>query len=195
MRKPTRLKGESLSGYYERACKLLYTNGYNINEIAAKMKLTNTEVFNYTHDGIHYLTKEECERIVDMHNKGLSTTSIAKEMNVARDTIRRKINEKANAYDEYENGDPMKDAYIEAIKDLYSKGKSTQKIADELGLTEHRVRYRLIKCGLYVPAGSSKVSSKEIAKFKRLRKQGLSYKEIGKRCGRNKDTVSHYLNK
>lgn len=195
MRKPVRLKNESLPGYYERACKLLYNNGYSINEIAAKMKLTNTEVFNYTHDGIHYLTKEECKRIIDMYDKGMSITSIAKEMNMARDTIRRKINYKANAYDEYENGEFMKDACIEAIKDLYDKGKSTQKIADELGLSEHKVRYRLIKCGLYAPAGSSRVTNKEIAKFKRLRRQGLSYEEIGKRCGRNRNTVSYYLNK
>jgi IS30 family transposase len=197
MRKPVRLKDEPDNVYYKRACNLLYDNGYSINEISAKMKLTNTEVFNYTHDNLHYLTKDECEEMIKMHNSGMTYRQIAKAMGINEGTAKRKINQyyqPNNLFDSRKNGEFLEDIKIETIKSLYRDGKTVREISDELHITVDKVRYRLRKSGLFTPEVICiKVTKAEKARFKRLHAKGVSISEIARRCGRSRITVSRYL--
>jgi transposase len=196
MRKPVRLKGEPLDTYLQRACRALFNGGHNINEIATKMKVTNTEVFNAIHDDMHFVTKDEEKLIQSLYLDGIPVRLIAKQIGVSEYTVRKRLNGKENAYDAYDNGEHMPDVDLETIKKLYTEEhKSTKAIASILDVSEHRVRYRLEKCGLYSYSGVKPVTKREIAKFNKLYKDGLSLAQIAKKCNRNRNTVSRYIKK
>lgn len=192
MRKPVRRKGESENQYIKRSCITLFTNGYNINEIAKKMNITNTEVFNALHDDIHYITKDEEKLINSLYSSGMSMKDIAEQFGVNRKTIGKKINGSTNAFDDFQNGEIIKDIDLDMIKKMYESGKSSNVIAKELDISEHRIRYRLTKMGLYVTK-VTRVSKREKSKFNRLYANGLTITEIAKKCGRSRDVVSKYI--
>ncbi len=192
MRKPVRRKGESENQYIKRSCITLFTNGYNINEIAKKMNITNTEVFNALHDDIHYITKDEEKLINSLYSSGMSMKDIAEQFGVNRKTIGKKINGSTNAFDDFQNGEIIKDIDLDMIKKMYESGKSSNAIAKELDISEHRIRYRLTKMGLYVPK-VKRVSKREKSRFNKLYTSGLSITEIAKKCDRSRDVVSKYI--
>lgn len=189
--KPRRKLCEPIDVYNERVSKLYYNEGYHIKEIAKKLKIDEVEVFNYVSKANYRITTEtERQEMIYLYNKGYSLSKIAEITGRSRECVRARIESPAKIH--CQEGKELTDRQIKKIKDMASKGYNSETIAKELGISEGTIRSRLSHTDLYKPKYNH-VSEEEIKEFVRLRKEGKTYEEIGKICGRGKNTVCRYL--
>lgn len=194
MRKPARLKGESEAAYIKRACKLLRNEGgHSLSEIAKKMNIDRTEVFNNLHNDIHYCTQEEIEEIHYMRSLGMSYNQIAEVVGVSKRTVAKKCQMECNLFDKVKTKD-IEDKSLNKIIRLYNSGKHTTEIGIKLGMSETKVRYRLQKCGAY-KRKCFRVSKEEHDIINKLHKKGWSIARIANYCDRSKSTIAQHIEK
>lgn len=191
MIKPRRKIGESINNYNERVSKLYYNEGYHIKEIAKKLKIDEVEVFNYVSAASYKITTQaEREEMISLRNKGYSYSEIARIVGKSRECIKERIEKPAKINCKVSK--ELTDKEIKKIKNMVSKGYKVEDIAKEIGISKGNVRSRLNHTDLYQPK-YNRVTKEEVNKFAELHKQGKTYEEIGKICGRGKNTVYRYL--
>ena len=190
MTKPRRRKTESDESYYGRVCKLYYSNGYHIKEIASIFKLDPIEVYNYVTNGYKITTNEEREAMVRMYEQGYSYSAIAAKFNKSRACVRHRIESPATLTPNFDNN-TITDRQLSRMKELASKGVPMNIIAKELGINVSSVKYRLQHFGLH--KSYTRVSKEDIKEFVRLYHEGKSIAKIAKECNRGTKTVEKYL--
>lgn len=95
---------------------------------------------------------------------------------------------------------------LELIRELYLEGYSTRKIAEMIGIGKSTVGYYIRKWGisrtelsgsvhLNNPLNERRVTSSDIDFINRLRRKGLTIREISKEVGYSESTVHEYMDK
>jgi DNA-directed RNA polymerase specialized sigma24 family protein len=190
MVKPKRKTGESIEAYNERASKLYYKEGYNIKEIAGKLNIEETEVYNYVAKGHKATTEAEREEMISLYNKGYTYCAIAKIIGKSYSCVRSRIERPAKIH--CQETFTLTDKQLNKMIDLANKGYGVEYIAKELKVKSSVIKHRLEHADRYNKTYTL-VTKPEINTFIRLHKKGKSYGEIAKICGRSKTTVSKHI--
>lgn len=190
MGNPRIKKNESVEAFNERASKYYYSNGYNIKEIANKLKISEVIVYNYVAHGRKITTNEEREKMIKLFNAGYSYTAIGKIFNRSRTCVRKRIQSPARVRcSQCEN--TINDSKLRKMKVMAKDGVSLETIAKELDANLSSIKYRLHHSGLRTP--NKFISEDEVKEFIKLYKQGKSYNQIARLCNRSKSAVSRHL--
>jgi DNA-binding NarL/FixJ family response regulator len=176
--------------------------GVSINSLSNQFKLDNKTIrrivlqnnpdFKISHKTIspNRSVSDFKDQILDYVNKNYDYTEIGKALGFSSNAISRFLNEL---------GIKHISSRYNKIRDLTIKGYSGAKIAKMLNVDEgtvYRIRKQLIAKGLLNPsdyARESKLTLLKKKEIKRLRQQGLSVTEIGKRVGIGHSTITDYL--
>lgn len=183
-------RNETEKEYNERLSKMYYSNGYHINEIANKMEIDIIEVYNYI-TGSNYTTTEEREKMISLYNSGVSYEEIAKKFSKSVTCIKDRIKSPTKLV--CGNSDEMlSDKQIKKMKNMAIKGYCAKDIAEEIGISENSVIYRMSHTDLDHKIYRN-LSVSEMEKMVKLCKNGKSYKEIAKICKRSDIVVIKVL--
>lgn len=191
MDKPRKKKNESVNAYNERASKLYYSNGYHIAEIADRLGIDGTEVYNYVSTGKKITTEAEREEMISLYNKGYSYSAIARELNRSRSCVRQRIESPAKA--KWYNSNTLTDKQLKKMKEMLDDKKTIDDIAEAMGISKNSVRYRLNHMGKEI-RHYKHIDAKEIKRFISLYNKGKTHAEIAEICNRSRTTVCKHLN-
>ena len=172
-------KKETIKECNERLCKMYYSDGYHIKEIANKLDIDIIEVYNHI-TGSNFTTTEEREEMIRLYDAGVSYRDIAEKFGKSITCVKERIKSPAKII--CGNDDEiLSDKQIKKMKKMAIKGYSAEDIAKEIGISENSVLYRMSHTDIDHKVYRN-LSSSEIDKVVRLYKNGKSYKEIAKAC-------------
>lgn len=172
-------KKETIKECNERLCKMYYSDGYHIKEIANKLDIDIIEVYNHI-TGSNFTTTEEREEMIRLYNAGVSYKDIAEKFGKSVTCVKERIKSPTKII--CGNDDEiLSDKQIKKMKKMAIKGYSAEDIAKEIGISENSVLYRMSHTDIDHKVYRN-LSSSEINKVVRLYKNGKSYKEIAKAC-------------
>ena len=191
MKIPKQRKSESINAFNKRASLIYRSNGYNIEEIANRLNISETEVYNYVVNGNSIVTEKERERMIKMRDKGYSISRISRELGRSRVCITRRLESPAKVSCKCNN--KLNDDEIAMVMKMYKTGSSINAIAKELNVTHQSIRRRLINCGNYVSKKRKNITVKDRNKFVRLYKKGKTLKEIAESTGFSVSSVGRHL--
>lgn len=192
MTKPRKKKNESIDAYNERASKLYYDNGYHIKEIAERLKIDETEVYNYVvTNGRKITTAAEREEMIQLFNKGYSYYAIANIFQKSRSCVKKRI--ECPAKIGYSTSNDLTDKQLKKMKEMAENGETLEAISKEIGVKVGTIRYRLDHTNMR--ERTTHVTPDEVKKFIRLYKKGKSHAEIAKICNRSRGAVCRHLHR
>lgn len=189
MGNPRKRKNESDSSFHERSSKYYYSNGYHIKEIAKKLKIDETEVYNYVTNGRKITTTAEREEMIQLFNKGYSYQAIANIFKKSRSCVKQRIEYPAKI--SYSTVNDLTDKQLKKMKEMAENGETLESISKEIGAGIGTIRYRLDHTNMRKHI--THISKNEVKKFIQLYKKGKSHSEIAKMCNRSRGAVCRHL--
>lgn len=184
-------RNETTEAYNKRISKMYYSSGYHIREIAEKFDIDIIEVYNYI-TGSYITTNAEREEMIKLYNSGVSYKEIAEKFGKSVTCVKERIKSPAKIVCGNDE-ELLSDKQIKKMRNMAIKGYSAKDIANEIGVSENSILYRMSHTDLGCKIHRS-LSASEIDKIIRLYENGKSYEQIAKACKRSDIVVIKVLN-
>lgn len=182
-------------------CAELKSKGYANYEIANKLGITPTEVFNLVGNTYHRVTKDDLKLIKELHSKNVPVSEIAKIIGVCKNTIWNNLNTTSISFD-YKSYKSNKISWFNKIrlKRMYKRGVTISSLAEKFNISRNTVFETL---GMEPPAKKtntnkiaySNITNTELNKIEIMYKQGVKVEEIARLLGRARSTIYNNINK
>lgn len=183
-------------------CTELKSKGYANYEIANKLGITPTEVFNLVGNTYHRVTKDDLKLIKELRNKNVPVSEIAKIIGVHSNTIWNNLKITSISFD----SKPYKENKISwfnkiRLKRMYKRGASISSIVKKFNIN-HNTVFEIL--GMEPPVKKTaegykiaygKITNSELNKIEIMYKQGVKVEEIARLLGRSKSAIYNNINK